>query len=212
MLPPACASCGAPLPATPADSTQPDQCPTCAARNAQSTVPSRVSSVPAPPPAAGSWGAPPPSGHRQLVVNARPLDGLLTGLAAAGIGGFAWWAVTSLTSSQIPYLAIVVGVLVGQGVLIGARKGGIAQGIAAAVLCIVALAVAEYFIQRSLYIHDAQEAGRSVSIPLWQGFSTARSVVTEAVKGRVLTPIFWGLGAIVAFVVTFDPKRRPAVG
>jgi hypothetical protein len=212
VLPPACASCGAPLPATAADTVNPDLCPTCAARKAQTTVASRMSSVPGPPPPpAGAWGAA-PGVRRALVVKARPFDGILTGLAAATIGGAAWWAVTSLTALQIPYLAVVVGLLVGQGVLIGARKGGIVQGIVAAVLCVLALAVAEYFIQRSLAIHDAHKAGSSIALPLWQGFSFARQVVTEAVKGRAITAIFWGIGAIVAFVVTFDSKRRPAVG
>jgi hypothetical protein len=212
VLPPACASCGAPLPATAVDTANPDLCPTCAARNAHTTVASRMSSVPGPPPPpVGSRGAA-PGLRRALVVKARPLDGLLTGIAAAVIGGTAWWAVTSLTALQIPYLAIVVGLLVGQGVLIGARKGGIVQGIAAAVLCVLALAVAEYFIQRSLAIHDAHKAGSAIALPLWQGFSFARHVVTDAVKGRALTAIFWGIGAVVAFAVTFDTKRRPVVG
>lgn len=212
MLPPACATCGAPLPADAADTAHPDTCPSCADRNARGAFPSRPSGVAAPPPPSGGWGAPSIGGPRQLVVKSRLPDGLLTGMAAAAIGGTAWWLVTSLTSSQIPYLAIVVGVLIGQGVLIGARKGGIVQGVTAALLCLVALAVAEYFIQRSLAIHEAQKAGGSLAIPLWQGFSFAREVVTEAVKDRTLTPIFWGLGAVVAFVVTFDSKRRPAVG
>lgn len=221
MLPPACASCGAPLPITPTDPARPDLCPTCVQGPARAPGPA-ASTVPPPPPTSGGSGgtnAAPGSGwgqapgdQRPLLVKLRPADALLTGVAAAAIGGLIWWAVTALTSRQFPYLAVVIGLLVGQGVLVGARRGGVAQGIVAATLCLVALAVAEYFIQRSLAFHQAHEHGVSIDLPLWQGFSVARKAVVEGVKEHALTGLFWALAVVVAFGSAVSSSRRPALG
>lgn len=225
MLPPPCASCGAPLPLSPSDANRPDLCPTCA-RAARSPLVATPSAVPpstgGPQAPTGSWGqsyAAPgntwgqaPGTQRQRPVRARPVDALLTGLAAAAIGGAIWWAVTALTSRQFTYLALVVGLLVGKGVLVGARRGGVVQGVAAAVLCLAALAVAEYFIQRSLAFHQAHERGVSIDLPLWQGFGFAREVVVEGVKDHALTGLFWALAAVVAFISAVGSSRRSALG
>lgn len=221
MLPPACASCGAPLPMTPSDPARPDLCPTCVQGSARVPGPT-ASTVPPPPPTSGGWGrtnAAPgngwgqaPATQGQLLVKARPADALLTGVAAAAVGGLIWWAATALTSRQFPYLAVVIGLLVGQGVLVGARRGGIAQGIAAAALCLAALAVAEYFIQRSLAFQQAHEHGVSIDLPLWQGFGFARKAVVEGVKDHALTGLFWALAVVVAFASAVSNSRRPALG
>lgn len=207
-MPPACAICGSPLPTVPADTAHPERCPACAARAVGAPGPT---SAVAPPPQ-GGWGAPPPPISAPLVVKVRLLDALLTGIAAAAVGGVAWWAVVALSGSQFPYLALIVGILAGQGVLIGARKGGPLQGALAAGFCLVALVVAEYFVARSLAISQAADAGQHLDVPLWQGFSFAREVVTEAVKADKLVGLFWGIAVIAAAVTAGAPSRRPAIG
>ncbi len=186
-------------------------------------------SIPAAPPppsgpggiAFGPAGAPPPSPGRAdrvaltanaspptLVVRTRPFDAILTGIAAAAIGGAVWWAAVAFSHREIPYLALLVGILAGQGVLVGARRGGLLQGVLAAVFCLGALGVAQYFVQRSLLV-DASGAGSSV--PLWLGFDSARRVVTGSVRDHALTGVLFAVSVVAAAVSAGSASRRPAI-
>ena len=112
----------------------------------------------------------------------------------------------AFTGYQFVYGAIAVGLLVGHGVLIGARKGGPVFGVLAAVFTLLSLAVAEYFIQRSLAISK-----ESYDIPLWTDFGFAVDVVREAVRGHAATGLFWGIAAVVALVTAGSSNRTPSV-
>lgn len=160
--------------------------------------------VPAPPPPPGAPGPP------VLVVKTRLFDAVLTGIAAAAIGGLAWWTVVAFTQREFPYLALVVGLLAGQGVLIGARKGGVAQGVLATVLCLTALLVAQYFVVRSLTIQEAADRGVANSVPLWLGFSPSRQVVIDSIRDHALTALFFGIAVLAAAITAGSPSRRPA--
>lgn len=133
-------------------------------------------------------------------------EGILVGVAAAAIAGSLWWAVVAFTERQFFYGAIVVGLLVGRGFLIGARRSGPVLGVLAAVCTLIALAVAEYFIQRSLAISTFD-----VDIPLWTDFSFATDVVREGLDGEPLTALCWGLAAISALLSAGLPNRRPNI-
>ncbi|MCB0971961.1 MAG: hypothetical protein KDA97_10685, partial [Acidimicrobiales bacterium] len=95
---------------------------------------------------------PPPVGTR-LVVRTRVLDGILTGGAAAVLAGVAWWALATFTELDWwQYGAAGVGLVVGAGTLVGARKGGLVPGIIALAFATVATVLGAYFIDRSLTI------------------------------------------------------------
>lgn len=155
------------------------------------------------------WGLDTTVVHRPpapVKVNARLGDGILVGLAASIAAGGLWWAVVAFTQRQFVYGAIAVGLLVGNGVLIGARRGGPIFGLLAAGFTLVSLAVAEYFIQRSLAI--SQEG---YDIPLWTDLTFAIDVVREGVKGQPAIGLFWGIAAIAALLTAGLPGRRPSV-
>ena len=202
MLPPACTTCGSPLPTVPADPSHPERCPACAARAVGAPGPTSV----VPPPPHGGWGAGAAPVSAPLVVATRYVDGLLVGAAAAAIGGAIWWAIAASTERQIYFVAIAVGVIAGQGVLIGARRGGPLQGAMAAVLCLLSLVVAQYFVVRSIAISESH-----ASIPLWQDFGFAKSVITNSVKADKLSLLFWALSMAAAAATAGLPSRRPAV-
>ena len=131
-------------------------------------------------------------------------DGVLIGLAAAAVAGLAWWAVVAFTERQFVYGAIGVGLLVGHGVLAGARRGGPVFGLMAAVLTLVSLAVAEYFIQRSLAISQS-----GFDVPLWTDLAFAKDVVREGVKAQPAIAIFWGIAAVASLWTAGIPSHRP---
>ena len=222
MLPPSCARCGAPLPAVAADPTHPEWCAACAARalDTPGTVPPPVPAVVARPTQAtwpGAATAPTAPTGASLVVKTRPFDGILTGLAAATLGGLLWWAGATLLAANTDFRqwhlgSIVVGLLVGQGVLIGSRRGGLVSGLLALVFSTVAALVAVYFIDRSIGIIALQDAGRSSDVPLWLGFSNAKDLYQGYVDYERAKAGQWLLAPFLAVVIAGWPGRRPLVG
>lgn len=142
-----------------------------------------------------------------MVVRTRPLEAIVVGLAAAALASLAWWAVAATTERLFVYGAILVGVLVGQGVLIGARKGGPVPALLAIVFTLVSLAVAQYFISRSLAISTLGAA----DVPLWQGFSFAYEAVRSSIDDDGFIVVFWFISAIVAMVSAGRSSRRPVL-
>lgn len=213
MTPTTCTRCGAPLPAVPADHRHPEWCAACAARASGAVAPAPAL-PPSAPTGAGTWGggpgavaAPPvPGTFAPMIVKLRLGEALIVGIAAAALGGLAWWASVAFTERQFVYAAIVVGLLVGQGVLIGARKGGVVPGIVAAALTLVALAVAEYFIQRSLAISNF-----GADVPLWLGFSPAREIVQGSLEDDPVGGLFWLLAAGAAALGAGRAAQRPVI-
>lgn len=236
MMPPACARCGAPLSPVAADPAHPEWCNSCAARAqdppterpvapAVVGAPGMPGAPPQPPgasyqPAGSAWATPPTTmvaGHGAgpggLVVKTRMVDGLLTGLAAAGIGGVLWWAFASNVQFELwQPLAVVIGLLVGQGVLVGTRRGGIGPALLALACSSLAVVVAVYFIDRSLTIDGIEAAGRTADLPLWQGFSYAQDAVWAWVDYSAVRAGGWLLAPVAAVLMTVFPKARPAIG
>ena len=138
-------------------------------------------------------------------------DASLIGLASAGIGGALWWGVAVLTESEHwHYGAALLGLVVGLGVMVGARRRGIGPSLLAVALSALAVPVTVYFIDRSLEIAAREDAGLSSSIPLWDGFAAAEDVVRSWIEGDAAKAAGWALAPVVALVVTLVWRRRPA--
>lgn len=209
MTPTTCSLCGSPLPAVAADQRHPDWCPTCAARAAGDLgpAPATGASVANAARPSNAWSGAVPTGAQGLLLLApgpgRYLEGALIGVASATLAGVAWWGATTLSGWQFPYFAALLGLVVGNGVLIGTRRGGGIPALLAVPAVLVALAVSQYFIERSLAISDL-----GADLPLWRGFAFARSLVTERLQGQPTLGLSWIMAAVVALVSTSSPKRR----
>ncbi len=159
--------------------------------------------------------APEAPGGPTLAVRIRPLDGILTGLAASAIAGALWWGATtaingSTDSVELWHLgSLLVGLIVAQGVLVGARHGGLVAGLLAVVFSTLTVVVAVYFISRSQLIIGFTDAGQTSDVPLWQGWSEAIDVYRswwDFDQSRVL---MWLGAPLVAALVAGWPGRRP---
>lgn len=144
------------------------------------------------------WGPDPsasarPTSYVSVQRSPRLLDGLLVGLAAAAVGGLLWWGAVAFTERQFVYGAILVGWIVGQGVLVGSRKGGPIPALMGLASTLVALVVAEYFIQRSLAISQF-----GLDLELWLGWSTAVEMIETTISDDPITLLFWFVAAGVA--------------
>lgn len=220
MLPPSCARCGAPLPAVAADPTHPEWCGACAARALDApdmppNVPSasgRTSQAPWSNPATSADGAPP------LAIRTRFFDGVLTGLGASVIAGLVWWGVSVAIATSAPDFelwhlgSVLVGLIVGQGVLTGARRGGVVAGLLALVFSVLTVLVTVYFIDRSLMIIGLTDAGRTTDVPLWQGFGAVTDLYQAWWDFDPTRPAMWLLAPVIAVAIAGWPGRRPVVG
>lgn len=164
-----------------------------------SSIPPLVPGAPAPVPphAVAASGAVEPG-------SVRVADGILVGMAAAALAGGVWWAVVALSARQFPYLAVLLGLLVGQGVLIGSRRGSLALGALAGVLTLGSLSIAQYFISRSLAISEL-----GLDLPLWEGAGAAADVIRAAYQDDALTAMFVVLAAGCAAVAAGRSSARP---
>lgn len=217
---PSCARCGAPLAATPTDPAHPEWCRTCATAALQgppaapTPPPTAFAGAPMPQPSVPTAAGALPLGvdRPTLVVRTRVLDGLIVGTATAVLAAVAWWAISSRTELEWwTFGAALVGLIIGQGVLLGARKGGVAPGIIAAILGVAVVALAVYFIDRSQTIAALTDDGRSSDIPLWQG----ATAFWDALKGwfdydRTKTAGFL-LAPLLALVIAVRPNARPLI-
>jgi len=158
--------------------------------------------------------APPADGGLPVVVT-RPLDGALTGLAAATLGGVLWWAasVAVFTSQPAfewwPLGSVLVGLVTGIGVLLGTRRGGLVSGLLALVFSSAAVLAAVYFIDRSHAIIALEDAGRPADIPLWQGFRHVADVYRGWWDLDREHALMWLAGPVVAVLIAGWPNRRP---
>jgi len=141
------------------------------------------------------------------------LDGILTGVASGALAGVAWWAIAAFTEvAWWPYLSALVGLVIGLGVVVGARRGGLVAGLLAVVISVATVTVAVYFIDRSLTISAISDAGRSTDVPLWQGFTYAKDVIADWIEYERAKAAGWLLAPVVALIVAGWPDRRPIGG
>jgi hypothetical protein len=153
-----------------------------------------------------------------LVVATRPLDGILTGLAASAVAGALWWAGSAVIVEKQPDFglwplgSILVGLFVGVGVLVGSRRGGLVSGLIALVLSTATVLVTVYFIDRSITISAFAEVGRSSDIPLWQGASAFTDVYRAWWDHDRNHALMWLGAPVVAVLVAGWPGRRPVGG
>jgi hypothetical protein len=149
----------------------------------------------APPGTPGFGGAPTEaSGHGSLGL------ALAGGVAGAFVSGLIWWGIVATTRFQATFVAIAVGWVVAQAVLIGCtQRNRLPLQAIAGVSTLVALVASEYFIQRTLFIKEFGD--RAGTIPLWDGFGSARDVVQTSLEEDPLTGLFWVAAVIAAIAV-----------
>jgi hypothetical protein len=127
------------------------------------------------------------------------LGGLLGGLVAAVFATGLWYAVVAVSQYQLGIIAIVVGFLVGQGVVLGAgRHPSVALVGISVVLTLLALVISEYLIVAK-FVGDQLAPGQSLE--LMQPPTIVLDVVAASVQEQPLTLAFWAIALFQAFTI-----------
>jgi hypothetical protein len=142
-------------------------------------------------------------------------NALLYGAIAGIVGGAIWFAIILVTDYQVGILAIGIGWLVGQAVVIGSgRKRGMKLQLLSVLLTLAAMVGAEYFIVREILVRLLTEeigAAAAADIPLFLRLDLAIDFVVSVVSEDPITLLFWALALYAAFrIPMLEPVAAPA--
>ena len=147
--------------------------------------------------------SPAPTAPAGPATRADLIGGLAAGLVAAIVASAIWYAVVVVTGFQVGLVAIAVGFLVGQAVVLGARRRGSVVLVGASVVfTLLALAISEYLIV--VHFVGLEFAADGLTIEVLQPIDFIIEVVAESVQADPLTLLFW---AIALFQAVAIPAR-----
>lgn len=134
--------------------------------------------------------------------------GLLAGAVAAILASALWYAVVVVTNYQVGLVAIAVGFLVGQAVVLGAgRRGSPVLVAGSVILTLLALAISEYLIV--VHFVGQEFALDGLTIEVIQPIGFIAEVVIESISADPLTLAFWAIALFQAFIIPARTMRGP---
>lgn len=132
---------------------------------------------------------------------------ILCGLAGAVAGATIWYALVVLTDRQFVYVAIGLGFAVGYSVSWGAGKGGPTWAVLSALIAVLAVAGAYYYINRHLLIVGGEELGVAYDVPLIPTFGELKAVLRIGYEADGSQYFFSGLCVAAAAFFGFKGAR-----
>jgi len=134
----------------------------------------------------------------------------LLGLFAAVLSALIWYGIVVVADYQLGIIAIAVGWLVAQGVMLGAgrKRGPFLQAISV-IITIGAMAASEYLIVRHILIQLAVEEGYFVNdVPLLLPLEDIWFLIIEGIKADPITLVFWAIALWEAFSLPAKKRLR----
>jgi hypothetical protein len=139
------------------------------------------------------------------------LGALLGGLGAAVLSSLIWYVVVIVTNYQLGIVAIAVGWLVAQGVMVGSgRKRGPQLQALSVAITLVAMLASEYFVLRHFIVEDLSAQGYT-DFKLLLPLGDMIELVIEGIKAEPITLLFWGIALWQAFVIPAQRQLRRAM-
>ena len=138
------------------------------------------------------------------------LGAALFGLGAAVIGCLVWYGVVVVTNYQLGIIAVGIGWLVAQAVILGSgRKRGPALQAISVVITLLAMVASEYLIVRHFLVEALTEEGYT-GFRLLLPLGDMLTIVVEGIKADLLTLLFWAIALWEAFILPAKHRLRRA--
>ena len=148
--------------------------------------------------------------------------GIIGGAIGAVLATALWYGVVTVTHWQIGWVAVAVGFVVAQGVVLGAgRHPSIMLVPVSLVFTLAPLVVSEYFIARFLINEGLVEFQALMGTTEFDGlemdyaaflawFRTATpiDIVRSSIEGDPLTLVFWAIAGWEAFIIPMRAATR----
>jgi len=126
---------------------------------------------------------------------------VIFGFVAAVVSAIIWYAIVAITNYEVGIVAIAVGWLVAQAVILGAgRKRGPIVQIISVIAILFAMGLGEYLIIRHFINKSAVG-----NLPLFLPIKLVVKILFEVIKEDPLILIFWIIALIEGLVI---PARR----
>jgi hypothetical protein len=164
--------------------------------------------------AAGAFPSPP------TAIPTTPAAGTSQGLGMAGgvIGGATgailatvlWYAVVTATHIQSGIVAVAVGWIIGQAVVLGAGRATISLVPVSVALTLVALVVSQYLITVQFINNILVDSQAGYQIPFLASPIDALSIVGDWIQYDPLTLLFWAIALFEAVVIPWRRATRPS--
>jgi hypothetical protein len=135
------------------------------------------------------------------------LGGILGGAVGAVIATAVWYGVVAVTNWQIGLVAVAVGFIVGQGVLLGAAgRGSILLVPISLGFTLVALVASEFLIANYFLTEVALEMGMDPELA--RTLYTPVELVRTSLESDPLTLVFWAIAGYQAVVIPMRSASR----
>ena len=139
--------------------------------------------------------------------------GVVGGAIGAVLASALWYAVVVITNWQIGLIAIAVGFIVGQGVVLGAgRRPSILLVPISVAFTAVALIVSEYFIASHFYNIAAAEIAAEMGLTVAEVTGLVQlspvELVRLSIESDMITLVFWAIAAYEAFAIPMGAVTR----
>ena len=138
--------------------------------------------------------------------------GVIGGAIGAVLATALWYGVVAITNWQVGIVAIAVGFIVGQGVVLGAgRNPSIALVPISVAFTLVALVVSEYLIARHFLGIAAAEISAETGVSIAEVeavFSSPFELIRFSLESEPITLLFWAIAGWEAFVIPMRAATR----
>jgi hypothetical protein len=133
------------------------------------------------------------------------LGGIVGGAIGAIVSAAVWYLVVTASHIQAGIVAIAVGWIVGQAVVLAAGRRSMALVVVSVVWTFLALVVAQYLIAIRLVNEALTEVGAGFQVPLFVSPGAFVDVLVTWLQDDPLTLVFWAIALFEAVVI---PWRR----
>lgn len=129
----------------------------------------------------------------------RPVNALLLGLGAAMLSSVVWYGAVVITNLQLGIIAVGVGWLVAQAVMLGAgrKRGSTLQGLSVTIT-VLAMGFSQYLIVRHFAVKALSRQGYT-NIPLLLPLELMVRLIVESIKRDPMTLVFWAIAVWEAY-------------
>lgn len=136
------------------------------------------------------------------------LGGFVGGATGAVIATAVWYAVVTATHIQAGIVAIAVGWIVGQAVVLGAGRASVTLVPVSVVLTLLALVVSQYLITIQ-FVNEVLDAdGAGIHLPIVTSPIEALGWVGDWLQYDPKTILFWGIALFEAVVIPWRRSMR----
>lgn len=148
---------------------------------------------------------------RAETQDANLVGAVFWGLGAAVVSCLLWYAIVIMTNYEVGIVAVAVGWLIAQAIVMGAgHKRGVALQVLAVLITVLAMAFSEYLIVRHFFV-EALAKEVEADVPYILPLGVTLGLIRAGIAANPLTLLFWGIAVWEAYAIPAERTLRRAI-